>query len=94
MDKAINLTYKKAANKLYIFGIIRKFLTQKLALNIFKAMVMPYLEYTFFLFSAAMDKTVTRLQSLQNRGLRTALIAERRTPYATYIKTQECSTLN
>lgn len=80
MEKAINTTYKKASNKLYLFGLIRKYFNCKLALNIFKAMVMPYLEYTFFLFSAVTDKAATKLQRLQNKGLRTSLLAVRGTP--------------
>lgn len=64
MEKTIGTTYKKAANKLYLFGIIRKYLNKQLASNIFKAMAMPYLEYTFFLFSSVTDKSATKLQIL------------------------------
>lgn len=55
-------------------------LIDKQLANIFKAMVMLYLEYSFFVFSSVPDKQVTKLRRLQSRGRRACLLAERRTP--------------
>lgn len=70
MTHAINKTYAKAANKLYLLGLIRKYLDRKGALRIFKALVIPYIEYSCFLFSASTHRLITKLQRLQNQGLR------------------------
>lgn len=47
MDKVINVTYSKASNILYLFSIIRKYLSKISAICILKAMARPYLEYFF-----------------------------------------------
>lgn len=64
MEKDMANTYK-ASNKLYLFGIVRKYLCRQLDLNIFKAMVMPYLEYTFLISVLALTSP-----SLNCRGCR------------------------
>lgn len=50
------------------------------AIRIFKSMVLPYMEYVFFCISPGTDKDLTKLQRLQNRGLRICLRPPPRTP--------------
>lgn len=82
MSDAINKAYVRASHKLYLLGLIRKYLDKKGTLRIFKALVMPYIEYSCFPFSASTDKLIVKLQRLQNRGLRVCLRAEVRRPIA------------
>lgn len=71
--KAISSVYGKTCNKMYLLSLMRKHLNEKAAIRIFKAMVLPYMEYVFFCISPCTDKELTKLQRLQNRGLRICL---------------------
>lgn len=62
-----------------MLSLLRKFLSVNAALKIFKAMVLPYMEYIFFCLGPCNDKDLTRLQRLQNHGLRICLRAPPRT---------------
>lgn len=77
-----NVTYARACNKLYLLSLLRKYLSYSSALRIMKSMVMPYLEYVFFVLNACTDRLITRLQRLQNRGLRICQRANLRTSVA------------
>lgn len=59
---------------------MRKYLDERSAIRIFKCMVLPYMEYSFFCMSPCPDKEITKLQRLQNRGLRVCLKPPPRTP--------------
>lgn len=82
MEKDVSSTFSKASYKLHLFDIIRKYSTKTASLRIFKAMGMPYLKYSFFIFSACSEKSITKLQRLQNRGLQMCLCAPSRAPIA------------
>lgn len=71
--------YGKTANNMYPLSLMRKYLDEKGALRIFKSMVLPYIEYIFFCLSPCTDKELTKLQRLQNRGLRICLKPSPRT---------------
>lgn len=68
-SKALLSVYGKTSNKMYLLSLMRKYLNEKAAIRIFKAMVLPYMEYSFVAMSPCTDKDVTKLQRLQNRGL-------------------------
>lgn len=78
-NKALSIVYGRTSNKLYMLGLLRKYLSVKSALRIFKAMVLPYMEYVFFCISPCSDKDLTKLQRLQNKGLRVCLKLPSRT---------------
>lgn len=73
-------TFSRTAHKLYLLSFITKYLTQNAAFDVFKAMVLPYIAYPLFLSRIVSDKLLTKLQHLQNRGLRICLKAPARTP--------------
>lgn len=68
MDKAVAATSSRVSHKLYLLGLMRKYLTKKASINILKAMVLPYIDYPLFLYSSISDKSMTKLQRIQNRG--------------------------
>ena len=51
-----------ANHKTYLLNKIRKFLTSKAALNLYKAMILPYLDYGDVLYVAATSKSLAKLQ--------------------------------
>lgn len=68
--KALSSVYGKTSNKMYLLRLMRKYLTEKAAIKIFMAMVLPYMENIFFCISSCTDKDLMKLQRLQNHGLR------------------------
>lgn len=68
--KALTSVYGQTSNKMYLLSLMRKYLNEKAAIRIFKSMVLPYMEYVFFCLNPCTDKDITKLQRLQNRGLR------------------------
>lgn len=90
-EKALNAVYSKVNNKLYLLGLIRKYLTRYSAIRLFKALAMPYMEYAYFILGACNDKSITKLQRLQNRGMRICLKSTRLTP--TSILHEQCKML-
>lgn len=69
-----NLSYKKKQ-----FKRIRKFIDQKVAINIYKTMIAPIFSYAnAFLFSAP-QKLLKKLQTQQNQSIRTIFKVSRRT---------------
>lgn len=67
------------SNKIYLLSLIRKYLSYDSVIKIMNSMVMPYLEYVYFVLHACPDRLITRLECLQNRGLRICLHANIRT---------------
>lgn len=92
INDAISKTCSCTAYKLYLFGLIRKYLNQRAAINVFKAMILPYIDYPLFLFSTATDKLLTKLQRLQNGGLRICLKAPARSSVS--LMHQDCNVKN
>lgn len=54
---------------------------------------MPYLEYVLFILNACTDRLLTRLQRLQNRGLRICLRSDQRTPVIHMHQKARCLTV-
>ena len=78
-DKQINQMRAKTAHKLYMFGYLRRFMTARQALAIYKSKLLPYLEYGGILVHDTNQTLLTKLQRLQNRGLKIALYSPPRT---------------
>ena len=57
---------------------MRSFLTKKAALLVYKNMILPLLEYGDIFLSSLSQNTKNKLQVLQNKGLRLALLADKR----------------
>ena len=69
----------KAAVKLYIFGRLRRQMSYAQALRVYKTKMLPYMEYGGILVHDTNKTLLTKLQRLQNRGLKIALYSPPRT---------------
>ena len=56
--------------KISLLAIIRKYLTDKVALKIYKSMVLLYFDYGDVIYSTSCQEWLEKLQRLQNRGLK------------------------
>ena len=76
LDSTLSFNYhvKSVANtvtyKAVLLGKIRKFLTEEVALQIYKSMILPYLDYGDVIFANAGQEGLLKLQRLQNRCLK------------------------
>ena len=61
------------AHKCFLLSKIRKYLTIKAALDIYKVMVLPYLDYCDIIYAQGDKSALEKLQRLQNRCLRICL---------------------
>ena len=66
-------TIASVSAKLKQFQRMRRFLSVKAALMVYKSMLLPIIEYGDVLLSAASQANRKKLQTLQNKGLRCAL---------------------
>ena len=66
----LNNTIKITAYKLHQLGMIRRYITEGAALQIYKTMVLPYLDYGDIFIIGANKSKLAKMQRLQNRGLK------------------------
>lgn len=73
LDTHLNSCIRRAQGRIYMLGKLRACMNKFAALNIFKCMVLPYIEYgnCFLLGSEVVSRK--KLQKTQNRGLKLAL---------------------
>ncbi len=76
-----HITYvcKKANQKNGVLKKIRKFLTQKLCLMLYKSLVLPHFDYVDVIYMTATTEQLNRLQLIQNQSCRVILRAHKRT---------------
>ena len=70
MNLHIDNIFKKASTKIYTFSIIRRFLTQKTALLVYKVMILPHFDYVDFIVDSATKESTDRLERLHKRAIR------------------------
>ena len=76
LDSTLTFNYhvKSVANvvsyKINLLAKIRKFLSEKVALKIYKSMILPYFDYGDVIYNTASQEGLDKLQRLQNRGLK------------------------
>ena len=71
----IKETLKLVSHKLFLLSKIRKYLTKKQALIIFKSKILPYFDYGDIFCIGSHEKSLDKLQQMQNRALRICLKA-------------------
>ena len=69
----INKVKKSLGNKVYKLSKLRKNMTKKISLQIYKVMIAPTLEYCSFFIGSAHVAELTKLQRMQNHALRICL---------------------
>ena len=72
-DLHIKHMLQTISHKTYMLACIRSFMTESIALKIFKAMVLPYFDYGDILFLSANKDLLNDLQIAQNRCLKICL---------------------
>ena len=77
-NQHISSTIGCVQHKLSMLGKIKKYLKREVALNIYKSMVLPYLNYGDVIYSKASSNDLDKLHRLQNRCLKLCQGQERR----------------
>ena len=72
-DLHAKATIQKVSDKIIYLRKIRRFLNKKAALNIYKNMILPIMEYGNVLLASASAINKKKLQTLQNKALKCAL---------------------
>ena len=67
----INRLIQTLSHKAYQLAKIRRYINEETSLKIYKAMIIPYLDYGDIIYDAAPLKQLEKLQKIQNRCLRT-----------------------
>ena len=76
MDRRLNMNthidkiIKKVGFKLYTLTLMRRFLTMKTALLIYKVMILPHFDYVDFVIDSATKVCTTRIERLHKRAIR------------------------
>ena len=70
MNVHIDKIFKKVSTKIYTFSIIRRFLTQKTALLVYKVMILPHFDYVDFIIDSATKENTEKLERLHKRAIR------------------------
>ena len=76
----LNNTIKLVAHKIIMLNKVRHYITEDAAIKIYKTMILPYLDYRDIFFINSNQKQIKKLQTLQNRALRTCLNTRLETP--------------
>ena len=79
-DNHVRKCISTSSHKLSILRKVRPMLTRSAALRIYKAMILPLLEYGDVLYGGACKQALKKLQVTQNRCLKLALALPKRTP--------------
>lgn len=69
MKLHLNSCVKRAYGKLFMLGKIRRYMDKKTSLNLFKCMVLPYIEYGNSFLLGSDKASLVKLQRIQNKGL-------------------------
>ena len=70
MNIYLDNMWKKANSKLGILAKIRRFITEKTAVRIYKTMIRPHLDYIDFVVESGSTNRVQRLDNLQKKAIR------------------------
>ena len=61
--------FKEVSSKLYTFSIIRRFLTTKTALLVYKVMILPHFDNADFIADSATNENTEKLERLHKRAI-------------------------
>ena len=71
-------TIRRVSHKLYLLSRIRKYVTVGQSIAIYKSKVVPYFDYGDIFLMGTNQKTIDKMQKLQNRALRICLALDGR----------------
>ena len=72
-NQHISSVIRTVQHKILLLGKVKRYLTNNVALKIYKAMILPYLDYADVIFCKANAADLEKLQKLQNRCLKLCL---------------------
>ena len=64
---------RTVSHKIYVLSRVRKFLTTRSALVVYKSMIVPYFDYADIAYEKATGAELEKVQRLQNRALKVCL---------------------
>ena len=79
-NKHLENVIKSISYKSLLLAKIRKYITTDVAIRIYKTMILPVLEYGDILYDGTNKKLLDKLQTLQNRCLRTCILPHQHVP--------------
>ena len=94
MSSHIKQTVARLAFRLFMFRKIRYLLTTRTALLVYKVTILPQLEYASIVYNAGQETLLGKIQTLQNKCLKTALQLPNRTPTTEIHTLAKIETLN
>ena len=68
------------SHKIYLLSKIRQFINERTALFIYKSMIAPIIDYGDIIYMGGTEDNLSKLQKLQNRGLRICLKIQHHIP--------------
>ena len=71
MNPFIDKIIKKVSYRIYTLNIMRRYISEKTALLIYKVMIMPHFDYVDFVIDSATKVKTERLERLHKRAIRT-----------------------
>ena len=79
-DLCITNTIKKVNHKIWLLAKLRYYMTENMAIKIYKGMILPYFDYGDVVYMGGNTKLLNKLQVLQNRALKVCLQVHKRYP--------------
>ena len=70
MNHYLDSMWKKANSKIGILAKIRRFITEKTAIRIYKCMIRPHLDYIYFVVESGSANRIQKLENLQKKATR------------------------
>ena len=69
-NEYVDSIWKKANAKIGILSRIRRFITEKTAINIYKCMIRPHLDYIDYVIDSSSADRISKIDKLQNKAIR------------------------
>ena len=69
-NKHVNNVIQSVAHKIYMLGKIRPYITNNACIQIYKSMILPYIDYGDIIYASTNQLNLRKIQSLQNRCLK------------------------
>ena len=79
-NKHVSVLNQTVSHKIYLLNKIRWFIKEEDSINIYKTMILPHLTYGDVIYSATSKGNLKKLQKIQNRGIRTCIRPQNKTP--------------
>ena len=83
-NKHVQQCINSVSHKLFLLSKIRSYISEHMAITIYKTLIVPYLDYGDVLFINASRELLNKLQRLQNKCLRICLRTHPRTSVTRY----------